>query len=108
MISLGLTDREIFGRLEANKPKRVGRPPINRELAYQLIKSGLSTQKIRRILKCSDRTVRMLRRELELKGELVKPLEPERIDKLEMDFDEECREATGYDFKEWLKSHRER
>jgi len=84
----------------------VGRPKVNRELLYQLIKAGKSTRYITRVLKCSSRLVRLAKKELKNMGEVVPQITDEQLDKLERDFDEELETATGLSFKDWLKERR--
>jgi len=97
------TDKEIFGADLSLRVKTRGRPKINRQLAYQLIKAGYSTRYICRVLKCKARTVRLMRKELERLGEL-EPAQEINLDKIELEFDDECVRAVGISFYDWLKS----
>lgn len=98
------TDREIFGAKSLRRPRRAGRPRVNRELGYQLLKAGYSTQRIRRILKCSTRTVRLMRQEMKEQGLTDVEVDEERLEGIELKFDEECERAMGFSFYQWLKS----
>ena len=104
-ISVGIigTDKEIFGADLSLRVKTRGRPKVNRELAYKLIKAGYSTRYICRVLKCRPRTVRLMRKELEKLGEIEANTEID-LDKIELEFDDECVRAVGISFFDWLKS----
>ena len=98
------TDMEILkGEV---KPRKAGRPQVNRELGYQLIKAkpSYSTSYICRVLKCSTKTVRRLRQELVDKGDLESIEATEEMDKLDLEFDDECKRAVGISFAAWLKT----
>ena len=98
------TDAEIFKGEVSLKTKTSGRPRVNRQLGYQLLKAGYKTGYIRRVLQCSARTVRLMRQELKAKGDLEPVLKTEDLDKLALTFDDECVRAVGISFYEWLKS----
>lgn len=98
------TDQEIF--TGEKKPKTTGRPRLNRELGYKLLKAKYSTGHIRRVLKCSARSVRMMRKELREAGELGEIDKTAEMDRLALDFENECERAVGISFADWLKSKR--
>lgn len=97
------TDKEIFGDIPEKKANG-GRPPVNRELGYQMIKAGYSTWRIRRVLRCSRKTVSRMRQELIDNGELEIEVDEDKLTKAELDFEEECLKAVGIPFNEWVKS----
>jgi len=109
------TDNAVFGEFDdvhkfVRNPNG-GRPRYNRDLGYQMIKAGLSTRRIVKELGCTRHTVRRMREELEAKGEEVKPITDEELDEVERsnrEFDEECRRAMGFSFKDWLTSRMKR
>lgn len=95
------TDKQIFEGISEKKTN--GRPPVNRELGYQMIKAGYSTWRIRRVLRCSPKTISRMRKELGERGELVK-VDENRLTKAELIFEDECMKAVGIRFDEWVKS----
>jgi len=102
------TDAEILGEIEEVKISiQRGRPKVNRDLAKQLINAGKSTRDIRKILKCSAKTVRNIKQELIDSGEYLASHTPkDELDKNIRDFDNECQEVMGFGFKAWLQAHR--
>jgi len=99
------SDKQILGSsLETKTKSEKGRPKINRELGYQLIKAGYSNRYICKVLGCKARTVRLMKQELKQKGELEEKQVTEDLDKIAIDFDEECKRAVGISFHDWLKS----
>ena len=103
------TDSEILGgRPTFTINNGVGRPRIDRNLVMRYLEAGYTPAQIAKGIKCSAKTVREIRRELEREGALKKE-DRDPIGKLvEADFDEECKRATGLYFCEWLKSKRKR
>lgn len=68
------------------------------------LEAGYNPAQIAKGIKCSPKTVREIRRELEREGELKRE-DRDPLGKLvAVDFDEECGRATGYSFFEWLKA----
>jgi len=98
------TDKEILGKEISIREETGGRPRVNRELGYQLIKAGYSTQYITRVLGWKSRTVRLMRQELKSRGELEEIEKTEELDKISEQFDEECKRAMKISFYEWLKN----
>lgn len=109
------TDKVIFDSLTQKSItpiKQKTKPSIDRTLAYQLLgektKDGeprFTTKYIMRVLHCSSRAIRMLRKEMLDKGIVSKEtVDMEKLDKAQRDFDTECKEVMGYSFIEWLKS----
>ena len=101
------TDKEILGGRPTFTIKNgVGRPRIDRNLVMRYLEAGYNPAQVAAGVKCSAKTVREIRRELEREGALKKE-DRDPIGKLvEADFDEECKRATGLYFSEWLKSKR--
>jgi integrase len=98
------TDKQVFSESIDLRVKTNGRPKVNRELAVQLMKSDYSTRYIRKVLKCSSRTIMRIRRENNGHEELTNKIDEERLERLGLDFDEECLDAIGISFLDWLKS----
>lgn len=87
-----------------NGGNKGGRPQVNRDLAFQLLQKGYSTKYIMRVLKCSSRTIRMLKKEMRTNG--TKPVTKDDAQwmQAEAELDEESERATGIKYSEWLKS----
>ena len=100
------TDKQILEDSTKLRTKTKGRPRINRALAHQLIKAGYSTRYIRRVLKCSARSIRGIRQDMKERGDLEATEKTLELDKIALKFDEECVRATGISFYEWLKAKR--
>ena len=98
------TDMEIFKEEEGIRVTTSGRPKVNRELGYQLLKAGYGTRYIKRVLKCSARTVRLMRQELKEKGDIEGIEATPEMDKLALNFEEECLRAVGISYYDWLKA----
>jgi len=97
------TDTEILG----SKPtftinKGVGRPALDRNLVKRYLDAGYSPAQIATEMECKVRTVRKVRRELERVGDLRKEDRDIHGKMVALDFDDECKRAMGYSFREWL------
>lgn len=98
------TDKQILQSIVIPQSISGGRPRLNRQLAYQLIRGDKSTAYICRVLKCKPRSVRLLRNELRDKGETILDRRTRTGSPSEMELDDECKEVMGYSFHQWLKS----
>lgn len=98
------TDKELLGPDLPLRTPTKGRPRVNRNLAKRLIEAKYRTSQIARALKCDEKTVRRIRKELLENGELIIEKENGNLDIVELDFDEECIRATGMSFHAWLKT----
>jgi len=109
------TDVEILGKtgkLREPNGSKGGRPAVNRELVVRNLKltddSGkprYTYSQIAKIARCSSRTIKRIANEARLAGDLtVEDRDGAPVGIVEADFDEECRRAMGYSFKEWLET----
>ncbi len=98
------TDNEILGTTPrfTVRRARAGRPALDRNLIKRYLEAGHTPAQIAAGIKCKPATVRKIRRELEREGEINKA-DRDPIGKLiALDFDDECKRATGYSFRDWL------
>jgi len=98
------TDKQVFSESIHLRVKTNGRPKVNRDLAFQILQSDHSTRYLRKVLKCSPRTLMRIRREMKDLEELPKGIDEDKLEGLGLDFDEECKEAVGISFFDWLKN----
>ena len=102
MIKKG-TDRDIFQTDEKTRIAGMGRPKVNRELAYRLILAEkYTTHQIAMKLDCSDETVRRIKRDMRKEGILENKNIIKTRSLTEADFDEECINAMGISFLKYM------
>ncbi len=103
------TDTEILGSTPRFTIKRgVGRPALDRNLVKRYLEAGHTPAQVAAGIKCKPNTVRMIRRELEREGELHKEERDPYGKLVALDFDDECKRATGYSFRDWLHNKRKK
>jgi hypothetical protein len=98
------SDGQFFHGIKNRIKNTTGRPKKNRELAYELLKVGKSTRYICRTIGCKPRTLIRIKKEYEKIGYEVKDPDLEKIERENLDFDNECKEAIGISFYSWLSS----
>lgn len=110
------TDKELMKqakkRIKNGNPKG-GRPSVNKDLVIRLLKSKTSDgvprysmKQIAKTCKCSSRTVSNIKKEAIKNGIITKDdVKESALKTTEADFEAECQRATGYSFKEWMKSN---
>ena len=103
------TDKEIFGEDEKTRIKTKGRPKINEDLARRLFQANkYTTKQIANQLNCHPETVRRLRRRLEKEGVLEVVTDIRTKNFIEADFDQECKNAKGTSFLEYMSTKRKK
>ena len=101
------TDSELFGKDEKIRTATKGRPKVNEDLARRLFQANkYTTGQIATQLQCHPETVRRLRRRLEKEGVLEVVTDIRTKNFVEADFDQECINAKGTSFLEWLSTKR--
>ncbi len=102
------TNLEILGSRPrfTVKSARAGRPALDRNLVKRYLAAGNTPAQIAAGMKCNPATISRIRRELERGGEINKE-DRDPIGKLiALDFDDECKRAMGYSFRDWLYNKR--
>ena len=103
------TDSQIFGKEETTRIKTKGRPKVNEDLARRLFEANkYTTNQIATQLRCHPDTVRRIRRRLEAAGVLEVVTDIRTRNFVEADFDQECINAKGTSFLEWLSTKRKK
>jgi len=106
-MSEGKTDNEIFGKDEPTRTATKGRPKVNEDLARRLFQANkYTTKQIARQLTCHPDTVRRIRRRLEANGVLEVESDIRTKSFVEADFDQECINAKGTSFLEFMTAKR--
>lgn len=102
------SDAKIFGKDKSttNKNPRGGRPKIDRDLALRLFQAKYSPAVVAGHLDCKEETAQAIRRELVKAGKLDKIKTQAQL--VSADFDEECKRATGFSFRDWLINKRKK
>lgn len=101
------TDKEIFGTDEPTRIRTKGRPKVNEDLARRLFEANkYTTGQIAGQLKCHPETVRRLRRKMEKAGTLEVVTDIRTKNFVEADFDQECKNAKGTSFLEYMATKR--